>query len=178
MFVLQREKKKKSKRAGRNHTFTFTSALISFPLQPVIMIRRCPADCSCFQRRGSDQQSGCRAAHGEDLHPSVFYSLRDAGLIHTYVATQTRAGLLIHSHNFSGILRVFTVHYNTHTHTLGATPAPVFINRALLGSLLEKLGVLLSRHASWNSARASRSFAISHLYKPWDQPIWIIQSLH
>lgn len=55
------------------------------------------------------------------MPPSVFYILRDAGLIYTYVAMQRYivaclAGLLIHSHNLPGISRVFTAHNNTHTH--------------------------------------------------------------
>lgn len=128
------------------------------------MPRWCPADCSRFENENQTNRAG-----GVRLAVQLRLGWRTPMLTRTN--TYWAASLwLINSNKFSGIqeyLLFITTDTNcsTHSHT---TPTLIFINR-LVRICFGKPSVLSSRLATWNSARASRSFAISHLYKLWDE---------
>lgn len=136
------------------------------------------------KQRNSNRQSEWIAAHGEDSPACVsyFHKRRSADTDADTNAYWDSSHGLIDTHNFSGISRVFIACYkhtpNRHVHMQDAYSHHSRLKQSPTWISFGKRCVLLSRHASWNFARASHSFAISHLCKPWDQPIWIIQLLH
>lgn len=125
------------------------------------------------------------STRGRSASMCLLFFSKGAQLRHTYVNTHTNtywdaSHRLINTEHFSGISRVFIVRYNRHIRTQHTSSHYSHTNihkQSLAWISFGKLSVLLS-HASWNFARASRSFAISHLCKPWDRPIWIIQLIH
>ena len=110
--------------------------LVSFPLRPLIIPCRCPADCSRFEKRKT-KVNQTNTASGE-RPPCVLCFSQGAQLVRADVDTQKHigprlTGLLIRT--TSPGFQVYLLFLIIHTHT---TPTLIFINRASLGSPLKK----------------------------------------
>lgn len=160
----------------RSPVFTFTSASISFPLP--LFYRGTPVSCwsfmlCCwllvlfFSKRIKQTELVESGTWWRFASMCPLFSERRWADTHLCWHTNTywdSPPRLINTKVVRGISfseETFIVHRNRHPHP---HYSHIYIHiKSLTWIPFGKLSVLLSRRASWNFARASRSFAISHL---------------